>query len=158
MDMRQRAIPDVEDKWTLLEEKEELEADTYFLLIAQAVSVRANCTRRKIGAVIVDCDGRIVEAACNSAPEGHPQCLDGACPRGKKSVREQPEYAPYDDCISVHAEARAIIQGDYGRMRGGTMYVTANPCGDCAKLIHGAGIRRLVTPTHIAVMIEDEDE
>lgn len=127
--------------------------DAYFLLIASAVSTRGNCKRRRIGAVIVDDDHRVVEVACNGAPDGHPQCMDGGCPRGNKSLEEQPAYAPYDDCVAVHAEARAIMQGDFSRVKGSTMYVTTSPCPDCMKLINGAAISRLVTPTYSLQMI-----
>lgn len=59
--------------------------DTYFLGIAEAVAVRGECTRRQVGAVIVDpVRHRIVEGGTgyNGAPAGMPSCLDGACPRG----------------------------------------------------------------------------
>lgn len=58
--------------------------DSYFLGVADAVAARADCTRRRIGAVIVDSDHRIVSTGYNGAPSGKPGCLSaGACVRGR---------------------------------------------------------------------------
>lgn len=119
--------------------------DTYFLGICHAVAERADCTRRKVGAVIVK-DHRIVSTGYNGAPAGHYGCLEGACPRGSRTYEEQSAGGSYDDCIGIHAEANAVIYGDYGRMQHGTMYVTDEPCRGCLKLIMGAGILRVITP------------
>lgn len=56
--------------------------DDYYLGIADAVAVRADCTRRKVGAIVVK-DNSIISTGYNGAPPGEPGCLsDGACPRG----------------------------------------------------------------------------
>ena len=121
--------------------------DQYFLGVAKAVSARADCTRRKVGAVIASEDHRIVEAGYNGSPSGEPGCLtDGACARGRLSIAERPAYGSYDDCIAVHAEANAIILAGR-RARGGTIYVTDWPCQGCFKLIKAIGIIRVVTTT-----------
>lgn len=126
--------------------------DFYFLGICEAVAERADCTRRKVGAVIVK-DHRIVSTGYNGAPAGHNGCLAGACPRGKLSFAELPQGSPYDgNCIAVHAEANAIIYGDYDRMRNADLYCTDFPCDGCMKLIWGAGIIRLVTPGVIQIL------
>ena len=127
--------------------------DTYFLLIASAVSSRGNCTRRRVGAVVVDDQRRIIGHWCNGAPEDKPQCLDGGCPRGLKTIEEQPMYAPYSDCTAIHAEAGAVAMAlaeHPERLARATLYTTANPCAECAPVIAGAGIPRVVSPTHIA--------
>lgn len=54
----------------------------------------------------------------------------------------QPEY-----CLALHAEENAVIQGSRiggTGVRGGTIYVTAQPCTLCAKMLKQAGIRRVV--------------
>lgn len=46
----------------------------------------------------------------------------------------------------VHAERNAILNAPAGTrsLNGATMYVTRFPCGECAKEIAQAGIRRVV--------------
>jgi dCMP deaminase len=105
--------------------------DDYFLNIAQAVSARADCTRRQVGAVIVR-ERRIVSTGYNGAPSGHLGCLsDGACPRGQHFALGPfdnnfckcgnpwpcPEWAvpgsSYDTgpgaCVALHAEQNALL-------------------------------------------------
>lgn len=138
--------------------------DPYFLGIAAAVAARADCSRRQVGAVIVR-DHRIVATGYNGAPAGRPGCLAGACPRGRhyQVIRETPgcacgqpwpcalavpEFSQYEAgpgaCISIHAEANALLYADRTRCEGGTIYVTCEPCAWCLKLIDGAGVVRVV--------------
>lgn len=119
--------------------------DDYFSHLAFAVSQRADCRRRQVGAVIVDTNHRIVATGYNGAPAGELGCLAGACPRGLMTPEESAPFSAYDNCISIHAEANALL---YARtsLVGATIYVTAPPCKDCAKLIAGAGITRTVAP------------
>ena len=124
--------------------------DKYFLGICAAVAERADCTRRKVGAVIVN-DHRIVSTGYNGAPAGHRGCLtDGACPRGRMTKEEVLPGSSYDtgpgSCIGLHAEQNAVIYGDYGKMRHGIIYVTDYPCAGCLRMVAGAGILRIVTP------------
>jgi dCMP deaminase len=123
--------------------------DTYFLGVAEAVSERADCTRRKVGAVIVK-HNRIVSTGYNGAPAGKPGCLEGACPRGRFTHDELPPEGLYDtgpgSCIAIHAEANAIIYANLLECHGSTMYITCDPCDGCFKLIQGALITRVITP------------
>jgi dCMP deaminase len=121
--------------------------DTYFLNIAEAVSLRADCTRRKVGAVLVDSNNRIISTGYNGAPPGAAGCAsDGACPRGQSDV---PGYTEgnhdYSDCIAVHAEVNAIAIRSYVAP-GTTIYVTHEPCNDCKVYIKNAGVSRVVYP------------
>lgn len=132
----------------------------YFLGIAQAVALRADCTNRQVGAVIVR-DHRIVATGYNGAPSGMPGCMtDNACPRsvlrnemmaGLKDLAQQAGLPEYDEgpgtCIAVHAEANALIYADYSRCVGATLYCTDKPCPGCMKLIRGAGIAQYVVPS-----------
>lgn len=147
---------------------ERLSRDDYYLAIARTVAIRADCTRRSVGAVVVY-DDRIISAGYNGAPAGEPGCLtDGACPRGKHYWRgsllgqevcncgnDWPCHlavepgSSYDtelgSCIAVHAEVNAILSGG-GLMgcKGATMYCTEQPCNGCQRIIKAAGITRVV--------------
>lgn len=123
--------------------------DAYFLMIAEAVATRADCRRRQYGSVIVK-DHRIVSTGYNGSPAGAAGCLSGACPRGMLSYSEIQAYTDYENgpgrCISIHAEANAIMYADYDRLQGASIYITGAPCSACSKLIAGAGITRRVWP------------
>jgi dCMP deaminase len=135
-------IPDPRPSW-----------DDYYLELAHAVSRRADCTRRQVGAVVVGPDGRVVSTGYNGAPAGHPGCLTaGACPRGRDRDYQVVEHASsYDTgpgaCIAVHAEANALLYGDATRYRRGTLYLwEVGPCDGCRRLITAAGLHRVVWP------------
>jgi dCMP deaminase len=115
--------------------------DDYFLVIAQAVARRADCTRAQHGAVIVK-DRRIVSTGYNGSPVGGASCLKGECPRGLLSKEQlAPNTADYSNCIALHAEQNAIA---YARERGDTIYITGAPCDMCSKLIKAAGIETVI--------------
>lgn len=123
--------------------------DTYYLNIARAVSARADCTRRKVGAIIVHGD-RIVSTGYNGAAAGKPGCLSaGACPRGRMTTQQVSPGSSYDtgpgSCIALHAEQNAILRSGLD-CRGATLYITDEPCDGCARLIEGSGIARVVFP------------
>jgi dCMP deaminase len=118
--------------------------DLYFMGIAQAVSARATCARRKVGAVLVR-DGHVISSGYNGSPEGLEHCIDIGC-----DVVE-------GHCVRcVHAEANAIIQAGQagGGTQGATLYTTASPCRRCMGLAINARIVRIVygeeyiDPTH----------
>lgn len=125
--------------------------DDYYLAIARTVASRADCRRAQHGAVIVDPDHRVISFGYNGAPSGMPGCLEGACPRGRLPYDALASLSGgYDDpaspgyCISVHAEANAIILAGRNRTAGATIYITGAPCHGCQKLIAAAGITRIV--------------
>lgn len=122
--------------------------DTYFLNIARVVASRADCTRRQVGAVIVDDQHRIISTGYNGAAAGAPGCASaGACPRGHSDVAPGSSYdTGAGSCIAIHAEANALLYADGHRTRGATLYCTDEPCDGCARLIAGAGITRVVYP------------
>lgn len=57
--------------------------DAYGLGVAAAVAVRGDCTRRQVGAVILDTRHRLAGAGYNGSYPGGPSCLEGDCPRGR---------------------------------------------------------------------------
>lgn len=123
--------------------------DDYYLGIAHAVAARADCTRRKIGAIIVKGD-RIISTGYNGAPAGKPGCLSAsACPRGQMSKTDILPGSSYDTgwgaCIALHAEQNAILRAGL-ESRGSILYLTDEPCDGCARLIAGAGISIVIFP------------
>lgn len=122
--------------------------DQWALGICYMVAIRAECTRRMVGAIVLNKHGRIVAAGYNGAPKGKPSCLDGACPRGRaNSVEPGSSYDTGDgSCIAIHAEANALLDGNRADLEGGTLYCTDEPCGGCARLIAGSGVVRVVWP------------
>lgn len=130
----------------MLEEvnKERIGWDEYFLEIAKAVSLRADCTRRRVGAVLVSRNHRIVGTGYNGAPSGVVGCLKGGCPRGRLTVEECPPFSDYGNCVANHAERNAILFAEPEEREGSTLYITCRPCTGCHQLILAEGIVRVV--------------
>ena len=126
--------------------------DDYFLDIARTVATRADCTRRKVGAVVVR-DRRIVATGYNGGRAGGPSCLAGECPRGRMSKTEVAPGSSYDSgagsCIALHAEQNALLYAGIDGAAGSTLYITDDPCDGCARMIRGTGIVRIVTPSGV---------
>ncbi|MDG4825997.1 dCMP deaminase family protein [Asanoa sp. WMMD1127] len=120
--------------------------DEYFLGIARSVAARADCSRRKVGAVVVR-DNRIISTGYNGSPPGRPSCLAGRCPRATSGVLPGSSYdTGAGSCIAVHAEANAVIYAGRDGCEGSTLYITDPPCQGCERLIEAAGVRRIVYP------------
>lgn len=122
----------------------------YFLTIAEAVATRADCTRRRVGAVIASRDHRIMATGYNGAPPRGPSCLKGECPRGRMSFEEVPHLSSYDtgagSCVALHAEQNAIMYASLEQRRGSTIYVTELPCDGCFRMLQGSGLDQVVYP------------
>lgn len=119
----------------------------YFLGIAEAVSARADCRRRKVGAVIIDPDSKVVLATgYNGTVRGAAGCLAGACPRGLLSYDQQPAMGDYSNCISKHAEVNAHSYLERSS-RGLWMYVNQKVCPDCLSFLRDRGYDRVYWPS-----------
>ncbi|MBO4448424.1 MAG: dCMP deaminase family protein [Kiritimatiellae bacterium] len=116
--------------------------DEYFMEIAHVVAKRSNCSRRKVGAVIMN-RNHILSAGYNGTPRGVRNCFEGGCPR---CAGKTPSGKGLDECLCTHAEQNAICQAALHGVAidGATLYVTISPCLICAKLIINAGIREVV--------------
>ena len=125
----------------------------YYLDIAQTVSERSTCLRRRFGAIIVKNDV-IISTGYNGAPRGRKNCSDmGNCTREKLGI---PRGERYELCRSVHAEANAIISASRENMLGSTLYmcctdpasgeIIGNTCSCmmCKRMIINAGISTVV--------------
>jgi dCMP deaminase len=103
--------------------------DTYFMRIAHVTSTRTNCMKRAVGAVIVN-DNRIVATGYNGTPFNTKNCNEGGCDRCNSNTVSG---VGLDECICIHAEENAVIEGGRSKTVGGTCYVTTFPCLMCAK-------------------------
>jgi len=120
--------------------------DETWMKVAQAMAARSNCTNRRVGVVIVDPNNRPISVGYNGPPAGYQDaetCSD-YCPRSVVTNINSVRGSKYDNCVSVHAEANALIFADRHSYSGGTIYVTNPCCWDCAKLVANSGLKRVV--------------
>ncbi|MCM1292767.1 MAG: dCMP deaminase family protein [Bacteroides sp.] len=111
-------------------EKQQL-LDRRYLRMAKIWAENSYCVRRQVGAILVK-EQMIISDGFNGTPAGF------------ENVCETPDglTKPY----VLHAEANAItkVARSNNSSQGSTLYVTASPCLECAKLIIQAGITRVV--------------
>ena len=105
--------------------------DYRYLRMARIWAENSYCKRRQVGALVVK-DKMIISDGYNGTPSG----FENVC------EDESGVTKPY----VLHAEANAItkLARSGNNSEGSTLYVTASPCIECAKLIIQAGIRRVV--------------
>lgn len=87
----------------------------------------------KVGAIIVDCERRLVGAGYNGFP------------RGVSDDAERYEHKPTKYELIVHAESNALMNA-VKSVSGCAMYSTKFPCNECAKQIVQMGISKIVAP------------
>ena len=105
--------------------------DIRYIKMARVWATNSYCKRRQVGALIVK-HRMIISDGYNGTPSGFEnECED-----------ENNRSKPY----VLHAEANAItkVAKSNNSSEGATLYITASPCMDCAKLIIQAGIIRVV--------------
>lgn len=105
--------------------------DASYLEMAEVWAANSYCKRRKVGALLVK-DRMIISDGYNGTPSGFENVCEDEDGVTKAYV--------------LHAEANAItkVAQSGNSSAGATLYVTASPCMECAKLIIQAGIRRVV--------------
>ena len=114
--------------------------DWYFMWMAMTAAIHSNCSKRCVGAVIVDTDKQIVSTGYNGTPCGAVNCNQGGCKWCNSNAR-QGEWL--DECVCIHAEENAVIVAGRVRAWGCTLYVTTHPCLLCSKMIVQAGIKKI---------------
>lgn len=111
--------------------------DRYYINLTFQIAQGSKCHRARFGALIVAADGRrIVGTGFNGKP-AHSIC-DHLCFR-----EGLPVNAAAGPCC-LHAERNCLLFSDPVSRQGGTMYVSGNPCEECALAIMQAGLARLV--------------
>ncbi|MDD6888944.1 MAG: dCMP deaminase family protein [Bacteroidales bacterium] len=105
--------------------------DRRYLRMAKIWAENSYCRRRQVGAIIVK-DSMIISDGFNGTPSG----FENVCEDENGTTK----------AYVLHAEANAItkVARSNNSSDGATLYVTASPCIECAKLIIQSGIKRVV--------------
>ncbi len=109
----------------------QLKYDIAYLRMAAEWGRLSYCERKQVGALIVK-NRTIISDGYNGTPTGF------------ENICEDEEG--YTKWYVLHAEANAILKVASGTQSctGATLYITLSPCRECSKLIHQAGIIRVV--------------
>ena len=109
----------------------QLRFDLRYLEMARIWAQNSYCQRRQVGALVVK-NGMIISDGYNGTPSGFQNICED----------DNDVTLPY----VLHAEANAItkLARSSNNSEGATIYITASPCIECAKLIIQAGIKRVV--------------
>ncbi|SCZ98218.1 BZ3500_MvSof-1268-A1-R1_Chr3-2g06227 [Microbotryum saponariae] len=141
--------------------------DPYFMLLASLASLRSNCMKRRVGAVLVR-EKRVVSTGYNGTPRGVRNCNDGGCGRcnSGSSGRVLATNADHDtanstsltsirmgeglnECLCLHAEENALLEAGRERVSGGgtegaILYCNTCPCLRCTVKIVQCGVIEVV--------------
>ncbi len=111
--------------------EKQLKYDRAYLRMAAEWGKLSYCKRKQVGAIIVK-DRMIISDGYNGTPTG----FENFCE----------DEEGYTKWYVLHAEANAIskVASSTQSCKGGTLYITLSPCKECSKLIHQAGIIRVV--------------
>ncbi|MBU3011597.1 dCMP deaminase family protein [Polaribacter vadi] len=114
-----------------MNEKKQLKYDMAYLKMAREWGKLSHCKRKQVGALIVK-ERMIISDGFNGTPTGFDNCCEDGEGKTKWEV--------------LHAEANAILKvaSSTQSAKNATLYITLSPCTDCSKLIHQAGIKRVV--------------
>ncbi|KAJ2084149.1 Deoxycytidine monophosphate (dCMP) deaminase [Coemansia sp. RSA 988] len=117
--------------------------DTYFMLLSELASHRANCMKRRVGCILVK-DNQIIATGYNGTPKGVTNCNEGGCPRCNAGT---PCGVSLDHCLCIHAEENALLEAGRGRVCSAddvVLYCNTCPCLGCAKKIVQVGVKVVV--------------
>ncbi|MDO4691807.1 MAG: dCMP deaminase family protein [Porphyromonadaceae bacterium] len=114
-----------------MSENKQLILDKRYLRMAEIWAENSYCERRKVGALIVK-DKSIISDGYNGTPAG----FENIC-EDEEGLTKQ---------YVLHAEANALtkVASSTNNCSGATIYITAAPCIECAKLIIQSKIQRVV--------------
>ena len=140
--------------------------DVSYMRIALAIASLSNCVRgvkrdesgkcpkdskgdfigqtRKFGCIIVK-EYSIISSGYNAQHKGQPLCEEVGCIRDAENI---PSGTRLERCRATHAEqwavANLVRSGVGGSVKGATMYLNAEPCEMCVKIITQIGIETVV--------------
>ena len=118
--------------------------DELLMEIAESISLMSFATRSKVGALLYK-NNNIISMGWNGMPSGFPND-EIEFKNDNGSLTTNP--------LVIHAESNAILKcaATNGDAQNSTLYVTMNPCIECAKLIIQAGIKRVVYRVHYRII------
>ncbi|KAK2025262.1 hypothetical protein LX32DRAFT_655578 [Colletotrichum zoysiae] len=116
--------------------------DAYFMSLAELASLRSNCMKRRVGAVLVGREKRVISTGYNGTPRGLRNCSDGGCARCNSGNSSGVGLAT---CLCIHAEENALLEAGRERIRdGAVLYCDTCPCLTCSIKICQVGIEEVV--------------
>lgn len=114
-----------------MKDEKQRKYDIAYLKMAVEWGKLSHCERKQVGAIIVK-DRMIISDGYNGTPTG----FENPCE----------DEEGYTKWYVLHAEANAILKvaSSTQSCQGATLYISLSPCKECSKLIHQAGIKRVV--------------
>lgn len=115
-----------------------ISVEEYFISLAYIASSRSTCSRRKVGAVLVDSSNRTLSTGYNGNAPGVKHCIEESCPGAECASGEG-----LDLCEAIHAEVNAIgschdLQAVH------RCYTTTSPCIHCVKALLATSCQEIV--------------
>jgi dCMP deaminase len=122
--------------------------DEFFLQIATAAAARSNCGKNKYrpaahGAVLTDGTNHILGIGYNGTPASYPNCSDSNSPGGACGGADD-RRGDYSKCVAIHAEINCITYA-HSISLAKKLYITRQPCFNCAKVIANTPIIEIIT-------------
>lgn len=114
----------------------------YFMRLAFLAGSRSNCRKRRVGAIVVSDDNRVLATGYNGTPSSALNCRDGGCRRCADSRVAQGQ--DLEQCLCLHAESNAVLEIGRKKCANSTIYVTCKPCLSCAKMLCQVSVRCVI--------------
>ena len=111
--------------------EKQFKLDCRYIRMARIWAENSYCKRRQVGALVVK-NKAIISDGYNGTPSGF------------ENVCEDGSNVTYPYVLPAEANAITKLARSNNSSDGATLYVTASPCIECAKLIIQAGIKRVV--------------
>ena len=99
------------------------------MTVANVMSIRSTCVRRRVGCVITDDSNQILATGYNGVPKKWTHCTSKPCPGANYQ-----SGIGLDECVAVHAEINALIQCS-NIDKAHNIYITTAPCISCIKAL-----------------------
>lgn len=125
-----------------------------YIKIAFNLAEMSQAVRRQVGCVIVK-NGAIISSGYNGTPDGYPEICEYAeapdggiysCKSRNEVIEKEKEgYRLVTYPYVIHAESDAILKliQNHGIAVGAEIYITDEPCVECAKMIAQVGITKV---------------